>query len=51
MDNQSYTEYAFYLGSKGVDELLDEAEMFGLDIPEHVTTAEDIRSFILQKVY
>lgn len=50
MDSQSYMEYAFYLGSKDVGRLLDEAEMLGLDVPQHLVTAEDIRSFILQKV-
>ena len=50
MDNHSYTEYVFYLGSKGVDELLEEAELLGLDVPEHAVTAEAIRSFIIQKV-
>lgn len=50
MDNHNYTEYAFYLGSKGVEELLEEAEIIGLDVPNHLQSAEDIRSFILSSV-
>lgn len=50
MDNHNYTEYAFYLGSKSVDELLEEAEVIGLDVPNHLQSAEDIRAFILSSV-
>lgn len=50
MDDKSYTEYAFYLGSKDVDSLLDEADDAGLDVPNHLQSAEDIRAFILNNV-